>query len=74
MRCALRVGNEYSIENISPDKEAQLFFAQARKIRRDEADAEVGLGEDEPSQVKVAAPVSVARRGAKRSGATDDDY
>ncbi|WWC66750.1 uncharacterized protein I206_100655 [Kwoniella pini CBS 10737] len=33
-------GNDYSIENISPDKEAQLFFAQARKIRADEEETE----------------------------------
>ncbi|WRT63918.1 uncharacterized protein IL334_000845 [Kwoniella shivajii] len=29
-------GNDYCIENISPDREVQLFFAQARKIRAGE--------------------------------------
>ncbi|ODO05031.1 hypothetical protein I350_05643 [Cryptococcus amylolentus CBS 6273] len=33
-------GNDYCIENISPNKEAQLFFAQARKIRAGEEEEE----------------------------------
>ncbi|OCF36328.1 hypothetical protein I316_02203 [Kwoniella heveanensis BCC8398] len=33
-------GNEYRIENISPNREVQLFFAQARKLRADESELE----------------------------------
>ncbi|WVQ93620.1 hypothetical protein IAU59_000696 [Kwoniella sp. CBS 9459] len=33
-------GNEYRIENISEDREVQLFFAQARKLRADETELE----------------------------------
>ncbi|RSH94857.1 hypothetical protein EHS25_004663 [Saitozyma podzolica] len=33
-------GNHYSIENISPDAEAQLFFAQARKVPKSELEEE----------------------------------
>lgn len=42
-------GNDYCIENISPDKEAQLFFAQARKIRANEVDAD-GVSESQAGE------------------------
>lgn len=32
------VGNDYEIRNVSEETEAELFFAQARKIRMNEAD------------------------------------
>ncbi|WVQ78910.1 hypothetical protein IAT38_001001 [Cryptococcus sp. DSM 104549] len=51
-------GNDYCIENISPDKEAQLFFAQARKIR---------VGEDELEEAPRGGSASATQEQVKES-------
>lgn len=49
------IGNNYSIENVSPHNEARLFFAQARKIRATEEE------EEDPEEVaRVAGLAAVA--------------
>ncbi|KAL7420121.1 mitotic fidelity of chromosome transmission-related protein [Cryptotrichosporon argae] len=51
-------GNHYSIENISPTTTAELFFAQARKIRAHEEDEAVPQGR--PSIAPSEAPSEAA--------------
>ena len=47
------IGNHYLIENISPNTEAELFFAQARKIKVSESDeAAMERAEGDQSQVQ----------------------
>ncbi|WWD16350.1 hypothetical protein CI109_100776 [Kwoniella shandongensis] len=55
-------GNEYCIENISVNKEVQLFFAQARKIRAGE--------EDMDGRPDMVIGSSVPPRGGKKGKTT----
>lgn len=62
-------GNDYCIENISPDKEAQLFFAQARKIRANEIDAD-GVSESQAGEAGLPSRKSISAsqtQGGKKS-------
>ncbi|ORY22701.1 Mif2/CENP-C like-domain-containing protein [Naematelia encephala] len=71
-------GNHYSIENVSPTNEAQLFFSQARKIRLNEED-EVAAHENSlmrsqntQTRPRSASPKRVKSK-AKSVDAEDDD-
>jgi centromere protein C len=56
-------GNSYFIENIA-DRDAKLFFTQARKMREDE---------EEEGSPRAPRGVSVAMGGAVRSGSSMGD-
>jgi hypothetical protein len=77
------LGNQYSIKNISERTTAQLFFAQARKLRiteKEHADAEqlmAGLGKGGNRSIGAAAPAdlgaSTIRNGAADEGVEEGD-
>lgn len=60
-------GNDYCIENISPDKEAQLFFAQARKIRANEVDAD-GVSESQAGEAALSSRKSLVASQSRSQG------
>ncbi|WVQ92233.1 hypothetical protein IAS59_006042 [Cryptococcus gattii] len=60
-------GNDYCIENISPDKEAQLFFAQARKIRANEVDAD-GVSESQAGEAALLSRKSLVASQSQSQG------
>jgi hypothetical protein len=77
------LGNQYSIKNISERTTAQLFFAQARKLRiteKEHADAEqlmAGLDKGGNRSIGAAAPAdlgaSTIRNGAADEGVEEGD-
>jgi centromere protein C len=58
-----RAGNHYSIENVSPDVEAKLFFAQARKLRLNEAEDEALQVLSQPQTARGSATPNERRNG-----------
>ncbi|OCF73564.1 hypothetical protein I204_05407 [Kwoniella mangroviensis CBS 8886] len=68
-------GNEYSIENIS-NKEVQLFFAQARKVKATEQELEAA-GASTPKASSVGVPNGKAKKQKvvkqTRLGSEDED-
>ena len=68
----LITGNEYKIENISK-KEVQLFFAQARKIRMNEADEQAFEDFTEASRPRSASIPNVKQSRASVGTEGSDD-
>ncbi|WVQ77302.1 hypothetical protein IAR50_006986 [Cryptococcus sp. DSM 104548] len=60
-------GNDYCIENISPNKEAQLFFAQARKILADEEE-EDGIPESQGGPAPASMSQEMRGESGQRTG------
>lgn len=73
-------GNDYEIRNVSEETEAELFFAQARKIRMNEAD-EVAFDQlqdqirERARSASVAASAKQSREslGSMRGGQYEND-
>ncbi|KAJ7087547.1 Mif2/CENP-C like-domain-containing protein [Mycena belliarum] len=59
-------GNTYFIENIA-DRDAKLFFTQARKLREDEEEDAAPRGSSSASALPIQRAVSVAASGAARA-------
>lgn len=62
----LIIGNNYKIENVG-HVEAELFFAQARKIRTDEKDDDAFEKLQEQSQRGRSASVATSTKGTRES-------
>jgi centromere protein C len=71
----LTAGNEYEISNLSQETEAELFFAQARKIRMNEADEtafERLQAQVRARSASLAASEKPPSRDATREASEDD--
>ena len=58
------LGNHYSIANVSPTSEAQLFFAQARKIRTSEEEDATLAGNPQEQDKEFETSLSRSARRA----------
>jgi centromere protein C len=72
LACAHPAGNKYSIENISKENDAVLFFSQARKIRmREEEEAANNdlsqLSQSQSQRSQAAPPAGVKRKKGLKS-------